>query len=152
MKLVPYNLVQVPDQSVYSLFVDSTNGSNNLAQVEKSIIQSATGISGVRPNTTRKGIGNHPIIGSRSSKVCIPCSVSFLYLLVMGVSGSAWEYDEVSDEYYLHLYLAKQPDLNWEVTEVREAVWDVMNFWINRGCDGFRVGNFISPRQIPGLS
>jgi alpha-glucosidase len=53
--------------------------------------------------------------------------------------GSAWEYDEPSDEYYLHLYVAKQPDLNWENTEVREAVWDVMNFWIDRGCDGFRV-------------
>lgn len=55
------------------------------------------------------------------------------------VTGSAWEYDEPSDEYYLHLYVTKQPDLNWENPEVREAVWDVMNFWINRGCDGFRV-------------
>ena len=62
------------------------------------------------------------------------------YSLVTIGSGSAWEYDEALDEYYLHLYLAKQPDLNWENTEVREAVWDLMNFWINRGCDGFRVG------------
>ena len=53
--------------------------------------------------------------------------------------GSAWEYDEKSNEYYLHLYVTKQPDLNWDNPEVREAVWDVMRFWIYRGCDGFRV-------------
>jgi alpha-glucosidase len=64
-------------------------------------------------------------------------------------SGSAWEYDEPSDEYYLHLYVTKQPDLNWENPKVREAVWDIMNFWISRGCDGFRVGD--STCQIPGL-
>jgi alpha-glucosidase len=56
--------------------------------------------------------------------------------------GPAWEYDEPSDEYYLHLYVTKQPDLNWDNPEVRKAVWDVMNFWINRGCDGFRACTF----------
>ena len=60
-------------------------------------------------------------------------------------SGSAWEYDEPSDEYYLHLYVTKQPDLNWANPKVREAVWDIMNFWINRGCDGFRVGDSTCP-------
>ena len=59
--------------------------------------------------------------------------------------GSAWEYDEPSDEYYLHLYVTKQPDLNWENAQVREAVWGVMNFWIDRGCDGFRVGDTLLP-------
>jgi len=65
--------------------------------------------------------------------------------------GPAWEYDESSDEYYLHLYVTKQPDLNWDNPEVRKAVWDVMNFWINRGCDGFRMDviNLIS--KVPGL-
>ncbi|KAG6819769.1 maltose permease [Arthromyces matolae] len=53
--------------------------------------------------------------------------------------GSAWDYDEKTDEYYLHLYVSKQPDLNWENPEVRKAVWDIMFFWIERGCDGFRV-------------
>jgi glycosidase len=54
-------------------------------------------------------------------------------------TGSVWEYDSASDEYYLHLYLSKQPDLNWENPEVRQAVWDLMMFWVTRGCDGFRV-------------
>ncbi|KIM81904.1 glycoside hydrolase family 13 protein [Piloderma croceum F 1598] len=65
--------------------------------------------------------------------------------------GSAWEYDEPSDEYYLHLYVTKQPDLNWENPKVREAVWDIMNFWISRGCDGFRMDviNLIS--KVPGF-
>ena len=62
--------------------------------------------------------------------------------------GSAWEYDEPSDEYYLHLYVTKQPDLNWENAQVREAVWGVMNFWIDRGCDGFRVGDTFAFRYI----
>jgi alpha-glucosidase len=53
--------------------------------------------------------------------------------------GSAWEFDEATQEYYLHLYVTKQPDLNWENPEVREAAWEVMQFWIGRGCDGFRV-------------
>ncbi|KAH8831350.1 glycoside hydrolase family 13 protein [Flagelloscypha sp. PMI_526] len=53
--------------------------------------------------------------------------------------GSAWEYDEATDEYYLHLFLKEQPDLNWENVEVRDAVWDIMKFWCNRGCDGFRM-------------
>lgn len=55
------------------------------------------------------------------------------------ILGSAWEYDERTEEYYLHLYVSKQPDLNWENPDVREAAWDVMRFWIERGCDGFRV-------------
>ncbi|THH16201.1 hypothetical protein EW146_g4401 [Bondarzewia mesenterica] len=53
--------------------------------------------------------------------------------------GSAWEYDAATDEYYLHLYLDKQPDLNWDNREVREAVWSLMKFWLDRGCDGFRM-------------
>lgn len=65
--------------------------------------------------------------------------------------GSAWEYDKQSDEYYLHLYVAKQPDLNWDNPTVRDAVWDIMRFWIDRGCDGFRMDviNLIS--KVPGL-
>lgn len=55
-------------------------------------------------------------------------------------AGSAWEFDPRTEEYYLHLYVQKQPDLNWENPVVRGAVWDVMRFWIDRGCDGFRVG------------
>ncbi|KAK9489550.1 glycoside hydrolase superfamily [Lipomyces doorenjongii] len=54
-------------------------------------------------------------------------------------AGSAWEYDEKSDEYYLHLYAKEQPDLNRENPKVREAVHDVVRFWLDRGVDGFRL-------------
>lgn len=65
--------------------------------------------------------------------------------------GSAWTYDDASGEYYLHLYLDKQPDLNWDNPEVREAVWSLMKFWTERGCDGFRMDviNLIS--KVDGL-
>lgn len=61
-------------------------------------------------------------------------------------SGPAWEYDEATGEYYLHLFSRKQPDLNWENPEVREAVYAMMNWWLDRGVDGFRMDviNFIS--------
>jgi oligo-1,6-glucosidase len=60
--------------------------------------------------------------------------------------GSAWEFDESSGEYYLHLFSRKQPDLNWEQPEVRAAVYDMMRWWVDRGVDGFRLDviNFIS--------
>lgn len=54
-------------------------------------------------------------------------------------SGSTWEFDEASGEYYLHLFSRKQPDLNWENREVRSAVYDTMNWWLDRGVDGFRM-------------
>ncbi len=53
--------------------------------------------------------------------------------------GSAWEYDERTGQYYLHLFDRKQPDLNWRNPAVREAIYDVMQFWLDRGVDGFRV-------------
>ncbi|KAJ7487352.1 glycoside hydrolase family 13 protein [Mycena galericulata] len=53
--------------------------------------------------------------------------------------GSAWEYDPATQEYYLHLFLKEQPDLNWENPAVREAAADAMRFWIARGCNGFRM-------------
>lgn len=53
--------------------------------------------------------------------------------------GSAWEYDPQTDEYYLHLFSRKQPDLNWENPEVREKLRDIIRFWLNRGVDGIRL-------------
>ncbi len=53
--------------------------------------------------------------------------------------GPAWEYDERSGEYYLHLFSRKQPDLNWENPEVRRAVYAMMRRWVGRGVDGFRM-------------
>jgi oligo-1,6-glucosidase len=54
-------------------------------------------------------------------------------------SGPAWERDETTGEYYLHLFSRKQPDLNWENPEVREAVYTMMRWWLDRGVDGFRM-------------
>lgn len=54
-------------------------------------------------------------------------------------SGPAWELDETTGEYYLHLFSRKQPDLNWENPEVREAVYAMMRWWLDRGIDGFRM-------------
>jgi oligo-1,6-glucosidase len=54
-------------------------------------------------------------------------------------SGSAWELDEATGEFYLHLFSRKQPDLNWENPEVREAIYSMMNWWLDRGVDGFRM-------------
>ncbi len=69
-------------------------------------------------------------------------------------SGSAWEFDEASGEYYLHLFSRKQPDLNWENPQVRTAVYDMMRWWLDRGVDGFRMDviNMISkdPRLPDG--
>jgi alpha-glucosidase len=53
--------------------------------------------------------------------------------------GSAWEFDPTTGEYYYHAFLKEQPDLNWRNPKVREAMIDVMRFWLDRGVDGFRV-------------
>ncbi len=53
--------------------------------------------------------------------------------------GPAWQLDAVTGQYYLHLFAAKQPDLNWENPEVRVAVYTMMNWWLDRGVDGFRM-------------
>ncbi|MFZ1412231.1 MAG: alpha-glucosidase [Micropruina sp.] len=53
--------------------------------------------------------------------------------------GKGWEFDPRSQEYYLHLFSPKQPDLNWENPAVREAIYDMMRWWVDRGVDGFRM-------------
>jgi len=53
--------------------------------------------------------------------------------------GPAWTWDEVTDQYYLHQFLKEQPELNWREPEVREAMTDVLRFWLDRGVDGFRM-------------
>lgn len=53
--------------------------------------------------------------------------------------GSSWEYDKVTDEYYLHLFSSKQPDLNWENPVVRNELYKMINWWLDKGIDGFRV-------------
>lgn len=54
-------------------------------------------------------------------------------------NGSTWEYDEITGEYYFHLFSKKQPDLNWDNSEVRNAIFEMMNWWFEKGIDGFRV-------------
>ena len=54
-------------------------------------------------------------------------------------SGSAWEYDAQTDMYYLHLFSKRQPDLNWDNPEVRQRVFEMMNWWCEKGIDGFRM-------------
>ena len=54
-------------------------------------------------------------------------------------SGSAWKYDPQTDMYFLHLFSKKQPDLNWDNPKVRDAVFDMMNWWCEKGIDGFRM-------------
>lgn len=53
--------------------------------------------------------------------------------------GSAWEFDEKTKEYYLHLFSKKQPDLNWENKNMRKAIYKMINWWLDKGIDGFRV-------------
>ena len=67
-------------------------------------------------------------------------------------SGPAWTLDERTGEYYLHLFAPEQPDLNWENPEVRQAVYAMMNRWLDRGIDGFRmdVVNHLSKSLLDG--
>ena len=66
-------------------------------------------------------------------------------------SGSAWEYDEATGQYYMHLFSKKQPDLNWENEEVRQALYDMVNWWLDKGIDGFRVDAISHIKKEPGL-
>ena len=54
-------------------------------------------------------------------------------------AGSAWQYDSKTDMYYLHLYSSKQPDLNWENKNMRQDIYSMMKFWLDKGIDGFRM-------------
>lgn len=67
--------------------------------------------------------------------------------------GSCWEKDtsKLTEEYFLHVFDVTQPDLNWENPEVREAVWDVMRFWLDKGCDGFRMDVINCISKEPGF-
>ena len=67
-------------------------------------------------------------------------------------NGSAWEYDEETEQYYLHLFSRKQPDLNWENKEVREVLYDTVNWWLDKGIDGFRVDAISHIKKEEGLN
>lgn len=59
--------------------------------------------------------------------------------LTSDFGGSAWEYDEVTQQYYLHIHSKKQPDLNWENPKLRQEIWKMMTFWLDKGVGGFRM-------------
>jgi alpha-glucosidase len=65
--------------------------------------------------------------------------------------GSVWEYDEYTNEYYLHIFSNKQPDLNWENKEVRNALYEIINWWIDKGVDGFRIDAISHIKKVEGL-
>jgi oligo-1,6-glucosidase len=70
-------------------------------------------------------------------------------------SGSAWQYDEETDEYFLHLFSKKQPDLNWENPTLRKEIYNMMTWWLDKGIDGFRMDviNLISKADgLPSAS
>lgn len=65
--------------------------------------------------------------------------------------GSAWEYDEKTGEYYMHVFASKQPDLNWENPEVRHDLYKMVNWWLDKGIDGFRVDAISHIKKVPGF-
>ena len=65
--------------------------------------------------------------------------------------GSAWEFCENSEEYYLHLFAKEQPDLNWENKEVRRELYNMINWWLDKGIDGFRVDAISHIKKEEGL-
>ncbi len=65
--------------------------------------------------------------------------------------GSAWEYDENTEEYFLHLFSRKQPDLNWKNEDMRNAIYNMMKWWLDKGIDGFRVDAISHINKEEGL-
>ena len=87
-------------------------------------------------NANRRTIGRRP--GEVRDILLEVALLVYWIIQLTRDSGSAWEYDETSDEYYLHLFAPEQPDLNWENPRVQAAVHDIMRFWLDKGVDGFR--------------
>ncbi|MGO3397524.1 MAG: glycoside hydrolase family 13 protein [Serratia proteamaculans] len=67
-------------------------------------------------------------------------------------NGSAWKYDAGSEQYFLHLFSERQPDLNWENPQVRAALYDMMRWWLDKGIDGFRIDAICHMKKQPGLT
>jgi alpha-glucosidase len=65
--------------------------------------------------------------------------------------GSAWEYDENTKEYFMHVFSRKQPDLNWENPKVRQELYEMVNWWLDKGIDGFRVDAISHIKKVPGF-
>ena len=66
-------------------------------------------------------------------------------------SGSIWEFDEQTKEYYMHVFSKKQPDLNWENKAVRDALYEMVNWWLDKGIDGFRIDAISHIKKTAGF-
>lgn len=66
-------------------------------------------------------------------------------------SGSAWEYDEQTGQYYMHIFATRQPDLNWENPKVRQDLYAMVNWWLDKGIDGFRIDAISHIKKVPGF-
>lgn len=66
-------------------------------------------------------------------------------------SGSAWEWDDKTEQYFLHLFTRRQPDLNWENPKVRNEIFGMMKWWLDKGIDGFRMDTVNMFSKVPGL-
>ena len=64
---------------------------------------------------------------------------------------SAWRYDDTTDQYFLHVFSSKQPDLNWANAEMRSALYDMVRWWLDKGVDGFRIDAITHIRKVDGL-
>src|SRR5699024_10930867 len=64
--------------------------------------------------------------------------------------GSAWEFDDHTNEYYMHVYSRQQPDLNWENPEVRNELYAMVKWWLDKGIEGFRVDAISHIKKAPG--
>lgn len=67
-------------------------------------------------------------------------------------SGPAWKYDEETKQYFMHIFSARQPDLNWENLDMRAEVYKMINWWLDKGIDGFRIDAISHARKEPGLA
>lgn len=65
--------------------------------------------------------------------------------------GSVWEYDTKTEAYYMHVFSRKQPDLNWENPAVRNHLYEMVNWWLDKGIDGFRVDAISHIKKVPGF-
>lgn len=65
--------------------------------------------------------------------------------------GSAWEYDKTTEEYFMHVFSKKQPDLNWENPKVRRELYDMVNWWLDKGIDGFRIDAISHIKKVLGF-
>lgn len=70
---------------------------------------------------------------------------------VLYSASPAWELDETTGEYYLHLFSRKQPDLNWENPQLREELYKMITFWLDKGVDGLRMDVINMISKVEGL-